>query len=71
EDGSLTLRKEILENKTLEYFIVLKIRQAIFADVDSRYKFALMQVKNTQANHTHQNQNECFIKTDINSLKNK
>lgn len=70
EDGSLTLRKEILENKTLEYFYSFENRQAIFADVDSRYKFALMQVKNTQANHTHKIK-MMFYKTDINSLKNK
>ncbi|EAH7038185.1 class I SAM-dependent DNA methyltransferase, partial [Campylobacter jejuni] len=70
EDGSLTLRKEILENKTLEYFYSFENRQAIFADVDSRYKFALMLIKNTQANHTHKIK-MMFYKTDINSLKNK
>ncbi len=70
EDGSLTLRKEILENKTLEYFYSFENRQAIFADVDSRYKFALMLIKNTQANHIHKIK-MMFYKTDINSLKNK
>lgn len=70
EDGSLTLRKEILENKTLEYFYSFENRQAIFADVDSRYKFALMQIKNTQANNAHKIKT-MFYKTDINSLKNK
>lgn len=70
EDGSLTLRKEILENKTLEYFYSFENRQAIFSDVDSRYKFALMLIKNTQANHTHKIKT-MFYKTDINSLKNK
>ncbi|EAJ9645537.1 class I SAM-dependent DNA methyltransferase, partial [Campylobacter jejuni] len=70
EDGSLTLRKEILENKTLEYFYSFENRQAIFADVDSRYKFALMLIKNTQANHTHKIKT-MFYKTDMNSLKNK
>lgn len=70
EDGSLTLRKEILENKTLEYFYSFENRQAIFADVHKSYKFALMQVKNTQANHTHKIK-MMFYKTDINSLKNK
>lgn len=68
EDGSLTLRKEILENKTLEYFYSFENRQAIFADVDSRYKFALMLIKNTQANHIHKIK-MMFYKTDINSLK--
>ncbi|EKM2565827.1 class I SAM-dependent DNA methyltransferase, partial [Campylobacter jejuni] len=70
EDGSLTLRKEILENKTLEYFYSFENRQAIFADVHSRYKFALMLIKNTQANHTHKIKT-MFYKTDMNSLKNK
>ncbi|EHT1218652.1 class I SAM-dependent DNA methyltransferase, partial [Campylobacter jejuni] len=70
EDGSLTLRKEILENKTLEYFYSFENRQAIFTDVDSRYKFALMLIKNTQANHTHKIK-MMFYKTDMNSLKNK
>ncbi|HEP3239200.1 TPA: class I SAM-dependent DNA methyltransferase, partial [Campylobacter jejuni] len=70
EDGSLTLRKEILENKTLEYFYSFENRQAIFADVHKSYKFALMQVKNTQANHTHKIKT-MFYKTDMNSLKNK
>lgn len=70
EDGSLTLRKEILENKTLEYFYSFENRQAIFADVDSRYKFAFMLIKNTQANNAHKIKT-MFYKTDINSLKNK
>lgn len=70
EDGSLTLRKEILENKTLEYFYSFENRQAIFADVDSRYKFALMLIKNTQANHTHKIK-AMFYKTDISLLENK
>lgn len=70
EDGSLILRKEILENKTLEYFYSFENRQAIFADVHKSYKFALMLIKNTQANHTHKIK-MMFYKTDINSLKNK
>lgn len=70
EDGSLTLRKEILENKTLEYFYSFENREAIFADVHKSYKFALMQVKNTRANKTHKIET-MFYKTDINSLKNK
>lgn len=70
EDGSLTLRKEILENKTLEYFYSFENNKAIFIDVHRSYKFALMQVKNTQANHTHKIK-MMFYKTDMNSLKNK
>ncbi|WP_144689810.1 class I SAM-dependent DNA methyltransferase, partial [Campylobacter jejuni] len=70
EDGSLTLRKEILENKTLEYFYSFENNKAIFIDVHRSYKFALMQVKNTQANNTHKIK-MMFYKTDMNSLKNK
>ncbi|EIQ9551750.1 class I SAM-dependent DNA methyltransferase, partial [Campylobacter jejuni] len=70
EDGSLTLRKEILENKTLEYFYSFENNKAIFIDVHRSYKFALMLIKNTQANHTHKIK-MMFYKTDINSLKNK
>lgn len=70
EDGSLTLRKEILENKTLEYFYSFENNKAIFIDVHRSYKFALIQVKNTQANHTHKIKT-MFYKTDMNSLKNK
>ncbi|EAJ4021095.1 class I SAM-dependent DNA methyltransferase, partial [Campylobacter jejuni] len=70
EDGSLTLRKEILENKTLEYFYSFENNKAIFIDVHRSYKFALMQVKNTQTNHTHKIKT-MFYKTDMNSLKNK
>lgn len=70
EDGSLTLRKEILENKTLEYFYSFENNKAIFIDVHRSYKFALIQVKNTQANHAHKIKT-MFYKTDMNSLKNK
>ncbi|EFO8894713.1 class I SAM-dependent DNA methyltransferase, partial [Campylobacter jejuni] len=70
EDGSLILRKEILENKTLEYFYSFENNKAIFIDVHRSYKFALMLIKNTQANHTHKIK-MMFYKTDINSLKNK
>lgn len=70
KDGSLILRKEILENKTLEYFYSFENNKAIFIDVHRSYKFALMLIKNTQANHTHKIK-MMFYKTDINSLKNK
>ncbi len=49
EEGSLALRKEILENKTLQYFYSFENREGIFRDVDSRYKFALMQVVNAKS----------------------
>lgn len=44
EEGSLALRKHILEEKTLTYFYSFENREGIFPDIDSRYKFALMQV---------------------------
>ncbi|MCX2717707.1 N-6 DNA methylase [Helicobacter sp. MIT 21-1697] len=49
EEGSYTLRKEILENKSLKYFYSFENREGIFRDVDSRYKFALMQVVNVKS----------------------
>ncbi len=70
EDGSLTLRKEILGNKTLEYFYSFENNKAIFIDVHRSYKFALMLIKNTQANNAHKIKT-MFYKTNINSLKNK
>ena len=47
EEGSLSLRKEILENKRLVYFYSFENREGIFNDVHRSYKFALMQVQNT------------------------
>ncbi|WP_273212496.1 Eco57I restriction-modification methylase domain-containing protein [Helicobacter rodentium] len=70
EEGSYTLRKEILENKTLKYFYSFENREGIFKDVDSRYKFALMQVVNAKvkAKHTIQTM---FYKTNIEEIYNK
>ncbi|ANV98754.1 restriction endonuclease [Helicobacter enhydrae] len=53
EEGSVALRQEILENKTLEYFYSFENREGIFTDVDLRYKFALMQVKNIKSSTDH------------------
>ncbi|OBV29823.1 restriction endonuclease [Helicobacter sp. CLO-3] len=50
EEGSFRIRKEILENKNLVYFYSFENREGIFRDVDSRYKFALMQVINAPRN---------------------
>ncbi|MCE3046815.1 Eco57I restriction-modification methylase domain-containing protein [Helicobacter kayseriensis] len=44
EEGSLALRMHILKEKTLTYFYSFENREGIFPDVDSRYKFALMQI---------------------------
>lgn len=66
EEGSLSLRKEILENKRLNFFYGFENREKIF-DIDSRYKFALMQVQNTQADSTHKIKT-MFYKTNIDSV---
>lgn len=66
EEGSLFLRKEILENKRLNFFYGFENREKIF-DIDSRYKFALMQVQNTQADSTHKIKT-MFYKTNIDSV---
>lgn len=69
EEGSLALRTEILENKNLAFFYSFENREGIFQDVDSRYKFALMQVKNTKAkNHTIKTM---FYQTNIESIYDK
>ncbi|MBX7491064.1 N-6 DNA methylase [Helicobacter sp. Faydin-H70] len=49
EEGSYTLRKEILENKSLMYFYSFENNKGIFKDVHRSYKFALMQVVNAQS----------------------
>ncbi len=47
EEGSMGLRKYILMQKQLRFFYSFENRNGIFPDVDSRYKFALMQIVNT------------------------
>ena len=66
EKGSCALRKEILEHKKLNFFYGFENREKIF-DIDSRYKFALMQVQNTQADSTHKIKT-MFYKTNIDSV---
>lgn len=44
EEGSLALRQEIFERHRLTFFHAFENRKGLFLDVDSRYKFALMQV---------------------------
>lgn len=67
EEGSLSLRKEILENKRLNFFYSFENREGIFNDVHRSYKFALMQVQNTQADSTHKIKT-MFYKTNIDSV---
>lgn len=47
EEGSTLLRRHIFTHCQLRFFHSFENRQGIFLDVDSRYKFALMQVVNT------------------------
>lgn len=67
EEGSLSLRKKILENKRLNFFYGFENREGIFNDVHRSYKFALMQVQNTQADSTHKIKT-MFYKTNIDSV---
>ena len=47
EEGSTLLRRHIFTHQQLRFFYSFENRHGIFPDVDSRYKFALMQVVNT------------------------
>lgn len=47
EEGSMALRQHIFTQAQLRFFYSFENRNGIFPDVDSRYKFALMQVVNT------------------------
>ncbi len=47
EEGSMGLRKHIFTQCQLRFFYSFENRNGIFPDVDSRYKFAMMQVVNT------------------------
>ncbi|HIC10340.1 MAG TPA: restriction endonuclease [Campylobacterales bacterium] len=44
DDGSITLRSHILEDYKLHFFFSFENRLPVFKDVDSRYKFAIIQV---------------------------
>ena len=48
EEGSTILRKHIFTHCEMPFFYSFENRNGIFADVDSRYKFALMQIVNAQ-----------------------
>jgi len=47
EEGSMGLRKHIFMHNQLRFFYSFENRNRIFLDVDTRYKFALMQVVKT------------------------
>jgi len=44
EEGSLALRQHIFETCQMQFFYSFENRESIFPDIDSRYKFALMQI---------------------------
>jgi N-6 DNA Methylase len=47
EEGSQTLRQHILTQNSMPFFFSFENRVKLFIDVDSRYKFAMMQITNT------------------------
>ncbi len=47
EEGSTALRQHLLTRCQMPFFWSFENRHSLFADVDSRYKFALMQVLNS------------------------
>lgn len=49
DDGSTELRKHILQHCRLLAFDGFENRKKLFPDVDTRYKFGLLQVENTRA----------------------
>jgi hypothetical protein len=49
EEGSTVLRKHIFTHCRMPFFYSFENRNGIFSDVDSRYKFALMQIVNSPA----------------------
>ena len=67
EEGSLALRKHILEEKMLTYFYSFENREGIFPDIDSRYKFALMQILSCPSPKNHTIQTMSYL-TEADSL---
>ncbi|WP_245945624.1 Eco57I restriction-modification methylase domain-containing protein [Helicobacter didelphidarum] len=65
EEGSYALRKEIWEQRKLEYFYSFENREGIFHSVHRSYKFAMMSVANAKAPTKHTIRT-MFYKTDIN-----
>ncbi|ETD24764.1 Eco57I restriction-modification methylase domain-containing protein [Helicobacter macacae] len=67
EEGSYTLRKEILQERTLTHFYAFENREGIFNSVHRSYKFALMQVKNAKPPQNHRIKT-MFYKTKIDEI---
>ena len=55
EEGSMALRKHIFTQCRMPFFYSFENRNGLFPDVDSRYKFALMQVLNSPPDTAVQN----------------
>ena len=55
EEGSMGLRKHIFTHCQMPFFYSFENRNGIFPDVDSRYKFALMQLINNAPSATQTN----------------
>ncbi|MCL4469914.1 MAG: N-6 DNA methylase [Gammaproteobacteria bacterium] len=55
EEGSTILRRHIFTRFQMHFFYSFENRNGIFPDVDSRYKFALMQVVNREPDSAHEN----------------
>jgi hypothetical protein len=66
DDGSIKLRTHILENYKLNYFFSFENRLPVFKDVDSRYKFAIIQIENGKS----ENIKTFFYATDPKDLWN-
>ena len=69
EEGSMGLRKHILSHCQLPFFWSFENRYGIFPDVDSRYKFALMQVVNAPPEDASEPIDTAFYVLDAADLK--
>ncbi|MDX2304704.1 MAG: N-6 DNA methylase [Microscillaceae bacterium] len=69
EDGSQTLRKHILQHYHLHFFYQFENREKIFKKVDSRYKFALFQLKAKAKEEATLDIPTRFMQTDVGVLK--
>jgi type II restriction/modification system DNA methylase subunit YeeA len=63
EDGSTTLRGEMLKHFRLNYFYGFENRMGLFGNVDDRYKFGVFQAERTTPNEAHTIRTK-FMQTD-------
>jgi type I restriction-modification system DNA methylase subunit len=64
EEGSLALRKHILENQQLKSFYSFENNDGVFPDVHRSYKFAMMQIVNSKPEAVAQDISTAFYLTD-------